>query len=62
MRIASRNRFGRLVIKRVWYNNTGTTLKQHISIAKSNQTVKDLKPANGIILSYDFPASNSTGR
>lgn len=40
MRIASKNRFSKLVIKRVRYNNTGATLKQDFSIRKADQSPK----------------------
>jgi hypothetical protein len=54
MRIASRNRFARLVIKRGRYNAT-TITKQEISVVKTYQTVKIFKPATRAGLSYEFP-------
>jgi len=55
MRIGSKNRFSRLIIKKVRYNNTGITLKQDISIIKRDPSLKNLKPGGRTTLSSDYP-------
>lgn len=52
MRIASKNRFRRLVIKKVRYNNAGTVLNQDLSIPAATSSGIS-KPTRGVELSYD---------
>lgn len=54
MRIVSKNRFSRVLIRKVRYNSSGTLLKQNTSIANTNQLKEIAKPAKGAELSYDY--------
>jgi hypothetical protein len=60
MRIVSKNRFSRVLIKKVRYNNFGTILKQDISIAQSEPCRKITKPTKVTALSYDYPVIAGT--
>lgn len=59
MRIASKNRFSRLVIKKVWYTYTSAAVNQHTSITK-DQTIKNFKPAIRAVQSCDASVKAGT--